>query len=80
MSGKLSVTARQRRTGMVYDVYFWHAGDRIRFTISDASSYADAHERAKQIQEGVLAGRLASPAEATATVSIRHIRLVQADV
>lgn len=58
MSGKLSVTARQTRTGIVYDVYFWHAGDRIRFTISDASSYADAHARAKQIQEGVLAGRL----------------------
>ena len=59
MSGKLSVTARQRRTGIVYDVYFRHADERIRFTISDASSYADAHERAKQIQEGVLAGRLA---------------------
>jgi len=59
MSGKLSVTARQTRAGIVYDVYFWHADDRIRFTISDASSYADAYERAKQIQEGVLAGRLA---------------------
>jgi len=59
MSGKLSVTARQTRAGIVYDVYFWHADDRIRFTISDASSYTDAHDRATQIQEGVLAGRLA---------------------
>lgn len=58
MSGKLSVTARQTRKGIVYDVYFWYAEDRIRFTISDASTYEDAYERASRIQEGVIAGRL----------------------
>lgn len=58
MSRKLSVTARQTRKGVVYDVYFFHVNDRIRFTISDASNYQDAYDRATRIQEGVLAGRL----------------------
>lgn len=58
MSGVISVTPRKTNRGTVYDVYFRHQKKRIRFTITDSANSEEAVRKAKQIQEGVVAGRL----------------------
>ena len=59
MSGALSVTPRKTKHGTVHDVYFRHNKKRIRFTITDATDYQEAVQKAEQIRDGVVAGRLA---------------------
>lgn len=59
MSGALSVTPRKTKHGTVHDVYFRHEKKRIRFTITDAADYQEAVNKAEQIRDGVVAGRLA---------------------
>ncbi len=57
MTQTLTVTPVQTQRGTVYKVYFFHK-QRIRFTIDDVASEAEALAKATQIRDGVVAGRL----------------------
>lgn len=59
MKPAVTVSPRRTKHGLVFDCYFRHDKQRIRFTISDAGSYEEAQTKALQLRDGVIAGTLA---------------------
>ncbi|MBA5864873.1 MAG: tyrosine-type recombinase/integrase [Nitrospira sp. CR1.1] len=57
---KPPVTVRARRTkhGVVYDCYFRHNKERVRFTLKDVGTFQEAERKAAQLRDGVVAGTL----------------------
>ena len=57
---KPPVTVRARRTkhGVVYDCYFRHNKERVRFTLNDVGSFQEAERKAAHLRDGVAAGTL----------------------
>lgn len=58
MKPPVTVHARRTKQGIVYDCYFRHNKERIRFTLNDVESYQDAVQKASLLRDGVVAGTL----------------------
>lgn len=58
MKPPVTVRARRKKHGVVYDCYFRHNKERVRFTINDVGSFQEAERKAAQLRDGVVAGTL----------------------